>query len=519
MNNEIALWLLSHSEPIAWIGGGLVFLMLAVVFVRLHRLLQMVRVHQRHFIEHFETLFDAHRRSAVEANAVAEKHFVDLVEKQARTSAELYQKLLREFAALQQLFIEKQADLTAQQSRSDSMLREQLLERFDTLRSSVTAALTEGSERQSQAVVALTESLNERLASAAEHAERRQAEGLKTQQDSLVSGFRSLGEQVGQALKRNSEDVARQVVSLTDTTDKRLKEISGQVDNRLTEGFRKTTETFNNVLVHLTRIDEAQRKITELSSNVVSLQEVLADKRSRGAFGEVQLNALVRNVMPEKAFSLQHVFSNGKRADCVLFLPEPTGHIAIDSKFPLESFQVLTNFESGDVEREAARRRFRQDIKKHIRDIADKYIIPGETSDGAMMFVPAEAVFAEIHASFPDLVEEAYRRRVWLVSPTTMMAILTTARAVLKDAETRKQIHVIQKHLGDLKLDFERFDKRMDNLAKHIRQANDDVGQIKTSASKISKRFVEIETVEIEQDDKEPLPVFKSDKLKLIDGE
>jgi DNA recombination protein RmuC len=318
---------------------------------------------------------------------------------------------------------------------------------------------------------------------------------------------------VGEALVQHADSLGRRVAQLTDSTDRRLQEISGQVEKRLNEGFEKTTETFTQVLTHLSRIDEAQKRITELSSNVVSLQEVLSDKRSRGAFGEVQLNALVRNVMPEAGFALQHTLSNGKRADCLLFLPDPTGNVVIDAKFPLEAYQRLQDQRLGEAERGRVQRQFRQDIRKHIDDIAAKYIIPGETSDGAVMFIPAEAVFAEIHARFPDLVEEAFRKRVWLVSPTTMMAILTTARAVLKDAATREQVHIIQQHLRDLSRDFDRFQNRMERLASHISQAHTDVNHVNISARKISSRFERIEKVELDEEPSPDLPVFRQETL------
>ena len=259
------------------------------------------------------------------------------------------------------------------------------------------------------------------------------AEGRLAQQEGLTRGVEGIARQLLEGLSRNADELGRRLDGLTEATDLRLKEIGGQVERRLSEGFDKTTQTFTRVLQHLTRIDEAQKRITELSSNVVSLQEVLADKRSRGAFGEVQLNALVRNLMPENNFSLQHTLSNGTRVDCMLFLPEPTGSISIDAKFPLESYQRMTDAAQVETERVRAATQFRRDIRRHIGDIAGKYIVPGETSDGAMMFIPAESVFSEIHAHHPELVEESYRQRVWLVSPTTMMAILTTARAVLKD--------------------------------------------------------------------------------------
>lgn len=285
--------------------------------------------------------------------------------------------------------------------------------------------------------------------------------------------------------------------SLQESINTRLKEISGQVEKRLTEGFEKTTETFTDIVKRLALIDEAQKKITELSTNVVSLQEVLSDKKSRGAFGEVQLSALIHNMLPQSVFSFQHAFKNGKRADCVLFLPKPTGNIAIDAKFPLESYKTMVDLTLPEAERVKAEQQFRQLIKKHIQDIASKYIISDETADGAVMFIPAEAVFAEIHAHYPDLVEFAQKERVWMVSPTTMMAVLTTIRAVLKDEATSKQVHIIQEELGKLAKDFVRFQMRMDSLAKRVEQANDEVKQVNTSAKKITSRFHQIENVQL----------------------
>ena len=310
-------------------------------------------------------------------------------------------------------------------------------------------------------------------------------------------------EDLTKSLQASSEQMAKRIDGLTESTDNRLKEISGQVEKRLTEGFDKTTKTFNDILQRLALIDDAQKKITELSTNVVSLQEVLSDKRSRGAFGEVQLNSLIRNVLPEQHFSLQHTLSNGKIADCILFLPEPTGNVVIDSKFPLENYKKMMDNQLGEHDRKAAERQFKADIKKHINDISDKYLIEKETADGAIMFIPAEAIFAEIHAHQSDLVDFANTQRVWLASPTTLMAILTTSRSVLKDEATRKQIHVIQAHLSHLSQDFGRFKSRFANLAKHIDQAASDVKQIHTSADKISSRFDKIEQVDLnkEKDD------------------
>lgn len=328
--------------------------------------------------------------------------------------------------------------------------------------------------------------------------EKNLGENRIAQQEGITRGMEGIGRQMLAGLETNAKEVGTRLERLADSTDHRLREISGQVEKRLSEGFDRTNETFGRVLEHLTRIDEAQRRITELSNNVVSLQEVLSDKRSRGAFGEVQLNSLVRNIMPESSFSLQHTLSNGNRADCVLFLPEPTGNIVVDSKFPLENYRRMTDIDAPDVERERAAVRFRIDIRRHITAIADRYIIAGDTADGAMMFIPAESVFAEIHAHHPELVEEAWRRHIWLASPTTMMAILTTARAALKDAATREQIDLIQKHLNYLARDFDRFQQRMERLSHHIRQANRDVEEAQLSARKISVRFDRIEQVDLE---------------------
>ena len=312
--------------------------------------------------------------------------------------------------------------------------------------------------------------------------DQHQIGSLKLLQDSLQQGL---------------QHISQRMDKLTENTQEKLLSISGQVEKRLFDGFAQTTATFTDVVKRLALIDEAQKRITELSSNVVNLQHILADKRSRGVFGEVQLNALIENVLPKKNYSLQHTLSNGKRVDCLLLLPSPTGSIAIDAKFPLEGFRKLTDIDLPKSEQRAAAAQFRQDIRHHIQAVASKYIIPGETSEGALLFIPAEAVFAEIHAHYYDLVEEAQRQRVWLVSPTTMMAVLTTSGAVLKDAATREQIHLIQDHLNLLSKDFSRFKQRMDHLFRHIQQAYSDIQEAKTSADKITSRFEKIDKVEL----------------------
>ena len=337
-----------------------------------------------------------------------------------------------------------------------------------------------------------------------------------SQVESLAATRETILERMHQTLAEQSKDeqiliqntmggatqlLAQRIEALTKTVEERLELISGKVSERLDEGFKKTNETFLNVMTHLTKIDEAQKKIDGLATNVVSLQELLGDKRSRGAFGEVQLEGLVRNLLPESAFEFQYTFANKTRADCVLKLPEPTGLVAVDSKFPLENYEGM--FAEGPDRISPAV--FKTGVKKHIDDIAGKYIIPGVTSDGAVMFLPAEAVFAEIHAHHRDLVEYAHRKRVWIVSPTTLMAVLNTARAVLKDTETRKQVHIIQEELSKLGKDFALFDGRMKKLADHIRQAHEDAEKVQVSSRKISSHFARIERVELDGSVSTPL--------------
>jgi len=334
---------------------------------------------------------------------------------------------------------------------------------------------------------------------------------LQAKQDSLRSEIlaqtlaklseqaRADQELIQTSFRNATQHLSGSVEAMAKTMDGRLEQISGKVSERLDEGFKKTNETFVSVMARLATIDEAQKKIDGLTTNVVSLQELLGDKRSRGAFGEVQLEGLVRNIMPPQSYAMQYTLPNSTRADCVLMLPEPTGMVAVDAKFPLENYHRMFDATLAASEQALAQRQFKADIKKHVDDIGGKYIISGVTSDGAVMFVPAEAVFAEIHAHHPDLIDYAMQRRVWVVSPTTLMAVLNTARAVMKDVETRKQVHIIQDELGKLGKDFGRFDERMKKLAEHIRQANKDVDEVQISSRKITEQFAKIERVELNQ--------------------
>lgn len=401
--------------------------------------------------------------------------------------------------------ITNQLSQLAQQSQTnEQQLRENLLVHIANLQQTLGEKLGHARIEQTQQLAQLKEQLQQDFASHRMRFDERQLEALKILQDTLQKGVQDNRKEVKESLLEYAKELGLRVNQLTQTTETKLKEINQQVEKRLAEGFEKTNETFGDVIKRLAFIDAAQKKITELSSNVVSLQELLNDKRSRGTFGEVQLSALIHNMIPEQHFSFQYLLSNNKRPDCMLFLPEPSGNIAIDAKFPLENFRLLIDSSLSEHEKQQVDRQFKLDIKKHIQDIADKYIIPGETADGAVMFIPAEAIFAEIHAHHYDLVEFAQKTKVWMVSPTTLMAVLTTARGVLKDAATRQQVHEIQKHLRMLAEDFDRFQLRMDSLARRIAQAHSDVEQVHISSRKISQRFEQIERAELDTIKLEP---------------
>jgi len=384
--------------------------------------------------------------------------------------------------------------------------------------------LNDGLNKQGDRLIASQTDQSERLRMAVAEelrVTRDAVQALQAKQDALrneilTQTMAKLAEQgrADQELIQNSfrnatQHLSGSVEALAKSVDGRLEQISGKVSERLDEGFKKTNETFVNVMARLATIDEAQKKIDGLTTNMVSLQELLGDKRSRGAFGEVQLEGLVRNIMPPQAYDMQYTLPNGTRADCVLKLPEPTGMVAVDSKFPLENYHLMFSAAS-PAERTIAERQFKVNIKKHVDDIAGKYIIPDVTSDGAVMFIPAEAVFAEIHAHHPEIVDYAMQKRVWIVSPTTLMAVLNTARAVLKDVETRKQVHIIKDELGKLGKEFGRFDERMKKLADHIRQAHEDAQDVQTTSQKISKRFISIERVDLDH-----LPVLPVNPAEL----
>lgn len=385
--------------------------------------------------------------------------------------------------------------LTGMQSGALEQLRNTLTQELTQTRSTVGALQV----RQVEELSATRETMTLRLSEMSKDMQIKHDQLRTEVLEKIVEQNRAEQEMIQTTLRHATAQLASSVELLTKTTDARLEQISGKVNERLEEGFKKTNETFVNVMERLATIDEAQKKIDGLTTNVVSLQELLGDKKSRGAFGEVQLEALVRNILPPSSYEFQFSLSNNNRVDCLLKLPAPTGSVAVDSKFPMENYHRMFQIDVGEGDRTQAQRQFRADIRKHVDDIAAKYIIPGETSDGAMMFVPAEAVFAEIHAYHAEVIDHAMRRRVWIVSPTTLMAVLNTARAVLKDVATREQVHIIKDELGKLGKDFSRFDERMRKLADHIRLAHKDAEEVRVSSDKITRRFNQIERVELDR--------------------
>lgn len=334
----------------------------------------------------------------------------------------------------------------------------------------------------------------------------RMATTLQDQLSLVVQSQTALTER----LQTLAEGQATSQATVMKSLDERLDKVSENMGKNLNETATKTAESLGKLNTRLGVIDEAQKNITKLSGQVVGLQDILANKQARGAFGEIQMADIVQNALPPSAYQFQATLSNGKRADCLLRLPNPPGAIVIDAKFPLEAFSALRAAES-EVEKAVAARDFRTAMMKHITDIAARYIVPGETAESALMFLPAEAVYAELHASFDDVVQKSFRARVFIVSPTTLMATLNTVRAVLKDARMREHAHIIQNEVGKMAEDVKRLQKRAANLQTHFGQAGKDVSEIMTSADKIIRHTDRIEEVQLtdnteESDDLKSLP-------------
>ena len=309
----------------------------------------------------------------------------------------------------------------------------------------------------------------------------------------------SLVREIGDFKSDFSKSLNNDFVSLNDRIEERLIMINDKVNSRLDENFERTNKTFSSVLERLSRIDEAQKKIDSLSSDIISLQGILTDKKTRGIFGEVNLKHILVNVFGEGSdiYKLQYTLSNGSIADCVLFAPSPLGMIAIDSKFPLEDYQMMVD--KNNFDRELSIKKFKIDMKRHIDAISSKYIIPFETSDQAILFLPAEAIFAEVNAYHQDIVDYAYKRRVWICSPTTLISTLTTIQVIIMNIERDKYTKVIHKELGLLGNEFKRYKERWDKLYRSIETVSKDVKDIHTTTNKITRRFEVINSVDMEE--------------------
>ena len=332
------------------------------------------------------------------------------------------------------------------------------------------------------------------------------AEPMISQMNDLATRVQGLSDgqhQLAGGLTHVSEAQAQSQTSMLQLMERRLAQVQEQMNENLHGSARRTAQSLGELQQRLTAIDKAQDNITKLSGDVLSLQDILSNKQTRGAFGEIQLTDIVSKALPSDSYTLQHTLSNGKRADCLIHLPNPPGPICIDSKFPLEAYEALHRANT-DWELNEAAKLLRTSVKKHIKDISEKYILDGETADGALMFLPSEAVYAELHSNFPELVRDGFANRVWIVSPTTCMATLNTMRAILKDARMREQAGAIRSELGKLFADVERLGTRVENLDRHFNQASKDISDIKISADKAGRRAKRLDNFDFEDLAPEP---------------
>jgi DNA recombination protein RmuC len=329
----------------------------------------------------------------------------------------------------------------------------------------------------------------------------RMAEPLARQMGQLgqrVQGLSDGQQQLAGGLTHVSEAQSAAQSHMLQLMEKRLSQVTERMNENLQGSARRTAQSLGDLQQRLQVIDKAQDNITKLSGDVLSLQDILSNKQTRGAFGEIQLHDIVTKALPSDSYALQQTLSNGRRVDCLIHLPNPPGPICIDSKFPLEAYEALrratTEAEAGE-----AARFLRTSVRKHIKDIAEKYIIDGETADGALMFLPSEAVYAELHGNFPEVVRDGFAARVWIVSPTTCMATLNTMRAILKDARMREQAGAIRRELGLLFSDVDRLGTRVENLDRHFNQASKDISDIKISADKAGRRARRLDNFDFEE--------------------
>jgi DNA recombination protein RmuC len=327
------------------------------------------------------------------------------------------------------------------------------------------------------------------------------AEPLMREIGWLASRLQQLGDgqqQLAGGLHHVSEAQAVSQSAMLKVMEQRLAEVQRQMTEALHGTSTRTARSLGELQTRLETIDKAQANIEKLSGNVLSLQDILSNKQTRGAFGEIQLHDIVQKALPKDAYTMQATLSNGRRADCLIHLPNPPGPIVIDAKFPLEAYEAIRRADTPRGVTEAAQQ-MRTTVRAHIRAIAEKYIIEGETADGALMFLPSEAVYAELHANFPELVREGFGVKVWIVSPTTCMATLNTMRAVLKDARMREQAGAIRKELALLYADVDRLGTRVESLDRHFGQAAKDIEDIKVSSEKAGKRARRLDNFDFEE--------------------
>ena len=335
---------------------------------------------------------------------------------------------------------------------------------------------------------------------------------LTNQMEYLNQRVQTIGDgqqQLAGGLTHVSEAQAAQQNNMLKLMEARLAAVQEQMTLNLTTNAKTTANSLGELQQRLVTIDKAQDNIQKLSGDVLSLQDILANKQTRGAFGEIQLQEIVSKALPSDAYTWQATLSNGKRADCLIHLPNPPGPIVIDSKFPLEAYEALRNAKT-ELDTRDAVKFMRTSVKAHIKAISEKYIIEGETADGAIMFLPSEAVYAELHSNFPELIREGFEARVWIVSPTTCMATLNTMRAILKDARMREQAGAIRTALRQLHRDVELVVDRVDKLNTHFTQARKDIEGISTAAERAGKRAHKLDNFDFEEiealDPVAPLP-------------
>lgn len=333
--------------------------------------------------------------------------------------------------------------------------------------------------------------------------QQRLAGGLQTSAETQASSHNQILQTMEMRLAAVQQNMQERLHDSAVKSAHTMAEMQEKLNASVHGSTLKTTKSLTELQERLLTIDKAQANIEKLSGDVLGLQDILSNKQTRGAFGEIQLNDIVTKALPSDAYTFQATLSNGKRADCLIHLPNPPGPIVVDSKFPLEAYEALRNADS-KVATEVAARSMRTSVRAHIKAISEKYIIEGETADGALMFLPSEAVYAELHSNFPEVVREGFSARVWIVSPTTCMATLNTMRAVLKDARMREQAGAIRKELGLLYGDVDRLGTRVENLDKHFGQAAKDLSEIKISADKAGRRARRLDNFDFEELAQEP---------------